>query len=107
MSAGVHYDDISKKEIAAVERMADALTELPDRLTAEQSDANMLTVKDLEELKPICVPANWRRTSRTAAKTTVSICWSYKKLMVVAELADATATRLIFRGLPVPPPPAE
>ena len=30
-----------------------------------------------------------------------------EKLMDVAELADATATRLIFRGLPVPPPPAE
>lgn len=29
-----------------------------------------------------------------------------EKLMDVADLADATATRLIFRGLPVPPPPA-
>lgn len=28
-----------------------------------------------------------------------------EKLMDVADLADATATRLIFRGLPVPPPP--
>ena len=27
-----------------------------------------------------------------------------EKLMDVAELADAAATRLIFRGLPVPPP---
>ena len=40
MSAGVHYDDISKEEIAAVERMADALTErCLTALTAEQKDA--------------------------------------------------------------------
>ncbi len=29
-----------------------------------------------------------------------------EKLMDVAELADAAATRLIFRGLPLPPPPS-
>ena len=30
-----------------------------------------------------------------------------EKLMDVAELADAAATRLIFKGLPVPPPPTD
>ena len=40
VSAGVHYDDISKEEIAAVERMADALTErCLTALTAEHKDA--------------------------------------------------------------------
>ena len=40
VSAGIHYDDISREEIAAVEDMADALTErcLAD-LAAKQKDA--------------------------------------------------------------------
>ena len=40
VNAGIHYDDISREEIAAVEDMADALTErcLAD-LAAKQKDA--------------------------------------------------------------------
>ena len=30
-----------------------------------------------------------------------------EKIMDVSELADAAATRLIFKGLPVPPPPTD
>lgn len=68
----------------------------------------MLTVKDLEELE------SYMRTGQLEAdfkdgceNDRFYLLELLEKLMDVAELADATATRLIFRGLPVPPPPAE
>ena len=68
----------------------------------------MLTVNDLEELE------TYRRSGELEAdfkdgceNDRFYLLELLEKLMDVAELADATATRLIFRGLPVPPPPAE
>ncbi|MGE9986165.1 hypothetical protein [Desulfovibrio sp. SGI.169] len=68
----------------------------------------MLTVNDLEELE------NYIRSGQLEAdfkegceKDRFYLLELLEKLMDVAELADAAATRLIFRGLPVPPPPAE
>ncbi len=68
----------------------------------------MLTVKDLEELE------TYMRSGELEADFTDGcendrfyLLELLEKLMDAAELADATATRLIFRGLPVPPPPAE
>ena len=68
----------------------------------------MMTVKDLEELE-----TNMRSGELEADFTDgcenvrFYLLELLEKLMDVAELADATATRLLFRGLPVPPPPAE
>ena len=59
----------------------------------------MLTVKDLGELE-----ADFKDGCENDRFYLLELL---EKLMDVAELADATATRLIFRGLPVPPPPAE
>ena len=65
----------------------------------------MLTVKDLEELESYMRSGQLEADFKDGCEN--DRFELLEKLMDVAELADATATRLIFRGLPVPPPPAE
>ncbi|MCD7983846.1 MAG: hypothetical protein LUG19_06280 [Desulfovibrio sp.] len=68
----------------------------------------MLTVKDLEELETYMRSGELEADFKDGCENDrFYLLELLEKLMDVAELADATATRLIFRGLPVPPPPAE
>lgn len=66
----------------------------------------MLTVKDLEELESYMRSGQLEADFKDGCENDrFYLLELLEKLMDVAELADATATRLIFRGLPVPPPP--
>ena len=68
----------------------------------------MLTVKDLEELETYMRSGELEADFKDGCENDrFYLLELLETLMDVAELADATATRLIFRGLPVPPPPAE
>ncbi|AMD89924.1 MAG: hypothetical protein U0M13_06445 [Desulfovibrio fairfieldensis] len=68
----------------------------------------MLTVNDLEELETYMRSGELEADFKDGCENDrFYLLELLEKLMDVAELADATATRLIFRGLPVPPPPAE
>lgn len=68
----------------------------------------MLTVKDLEELESYMRSGQLEADFKEGCENDrFYLLELLEKVMDVAELADATATRLIFRGLPVPPPPAE
>lgn len=68
----------------------------------------MLTVKDLEELESYMRSGQLEADFKEGCENDrFYLLELLEKLMDVAELADATATRLIFRGLPMPPPPAE
>ncbi|EGW52850.1 hypothetical protein HMPREF1022_00202 [Desulfovibrio sp. 6_1_46AFAA] len=68
----------------------------------------MLTVNDLEELETYMRSGELEADFKDGCENNrFYLLELLEKLMDVAELADATATRLIFRGLPVPPPPAE
>ena len=68
----------------------------------------MLTVNDLEELETYMRSSELEADFKDGCENDrFYLLELLEKLMDVAELADATATRLIFRGLPVPPPPAE
>lgn len=68
----------------------------------------MLTVNDLEELETYMRSGELEADFKDGCENDrFYLLDLLEKLMDVAELADATATRLIFRGLPVPPPPAE
>lgn len=68
----------------------------------------MLTVNDLEELETYMRSGELEADFKDGCENDrFYLLELLEKLMDVAELADATATRLIFRGLPMPPPPAE
>lgn len=68
----------------------------------------MLTVKDLEELESYMRSGQLEADFKEGCENDrFYLLELLEKVMDVAELADATATRLIFRGLPMPPPPAE
>ena len=68
----------------------------------------MLTVNDLEELETYMRSGELEADFKDGCENDrFYLLELLEKLMDVAELADATATRLIVRGLPVPPPPAE
>ena len=68
----------------------------------------MLTVNDLEELETYMRSGELEADFKDGCENDrFYLLELLEKLMDVAELADATATRLIFRGLPVPPPPAD
>ena len=68
----------------------------------------MLTVNDLEELETYMRSGELEADFKDGCENDrFYLLELLEKLMDVAELAAAPATRLIFRGLPVPPPPAE
>ena len=65
----------------------------------------MLTVKELEELETYIRSGQLEADFKDGCENDrFFLLELLEKLMDVAELADETATRLIFRGLPVPPP---
>lgn len=65
----------------------------------------MLTVKDLEELESYVRSGELERDFKDGCENDRHYLLELlEKLMEMGELADATATRLIFRGLPLPPP---
>lgn len=67
-----------------------------------------MTVNDLEELETYMRSGELEADFKDGCENDrFYLLELLEKLMDVAELADATATRLIFRGLTVPPPPAE
>ena len=67
----------------------------------------MLSVKDLEELERYIHSGELEADFRDGCENDRHYLLELlEKLMDVADLADATATRLIFRGLPLPPPPS-
>ena len=67
----------------------------------------MLTVKDLENLETYIHSGQLEQDFKDGCENDrFYLLELLEKLMDVAELADATATRLIFRGLPVPMPPS-
>jgi len=66
----------------------------------------MLTVNDLTELERYISSGELEADFKDGCEHDRHYLLELlEKLMDVADLADATATRLIFRGLPVPPPP--
>lgn len=67
----------------------------------------MLTVNDLAELEQYIRSGELEADFKDGCEHDRHYLLELlEKLMDVADLADATATRLIFRGLPVPPPPS-
>lgn len=65
----------------------------------------MLTVKDLEELESYMRSGELERDFKDGCENDRHYLLELlEKLMEMGELADVTATRLIFRGLPLPPP---
>ncbi len=68
----------------------------------------MLTVKDLTELENYITSGELEADFKDGCENDrFYLLELLEKLMDVSELADAAATRLIFKGLPVPPPPTE
>ena len=63
----------------------------------------MLTVADLEALRHTSIPPVDRFCGRPGTRPSLPFKELLEKPMDVADLADAAATRLIFRGLPLPP----
>ena len=67
----------------------------------------MLTVKDLENLEAYINSGQLENDFKDCCENDrFYLLELLEKIMDVAELADATATRLIFRGLPMPLPPS-
>ncbi|MFT4300925.1 MAG: hypothetical protein QM579_04150 [Desulfovibrio sp.] len=67
----------------------------------------MLTVKDLENLEAYINSGQLEDDFKDGCENDrFYLLELLEKIMDVAELADATATRLIFRGLPMPLPPS-
>ncbi len=67
----------------------------------------MLTVKDLENLEAYINSGQLEDDFKDGCDNDrFYLLELLEKIMDVAELADATATRLIFRGLPMPLPPS-
>ncbi|CAK7042759.1 MAG: hypothetical protein DESF_01787 [Desulfovibrio sp.] len=67
----------------------------------------MLTVNDLENLEKYILSGQLEQDFKDGCENDrFYLLELLEKLMDVSELADAAATRLIFRGLPVPPPPS-
>ncbi|MDD4700987.1 MAG: hypothetical protein PHI96_02080 [Desulfovibrio sp.] len=67
----------------------------------------MLTVKDLEKLETYINSGQLEEDFKDGCENDrFYLLELLEKIMDVAELADATATRLIFRGLPMPLPPS-
>lgn len=65
----------------------------------------MLTVKDLEILEAYMRSGELEADFKDGCENDrYYLLELLEKLMDMGELADATATRLIFRGLPLPPP---
>nr|WP_296986645.1 hypothetical protein [uncultured Desulfovibrio sp.] len=67
----------------------------------------MLTVNDLEKLEKYIKSGQLEQDFKDGCENDrFYLLELLEKLMDVSELADAAATRLIFRGLPVLPPPS-
>ncbi|MBB5143797.1 hypothetical protein HNQ38_001897 [Desulfovibrio intestinalis] len=67
----------------------------------------MLTVKDLENLEAYINSGQLEDDFKDGCENDrFYLLELLEKIMDVAELADSTATRLIFRGLPMPLPPS-
>lgn len=67
----------------------------------------MLTIKDLENLEAYINSGQLENDFKDGCENDrFYLLELLEKIMDVAELADATATRLIFRGLPMPLPPS-
>ncbi len=67
----------------------------------------MLTVSDLKKFEQYIQSGQMEQDFKEGCENDrFYLLELLEKLMDVAELADAAATRLIFRGLPVPPPPS-
>lgn len=67
----------------------------------------MLTVNDLEIFEKYILSGQLEQDFKDGCENDrFYLLELLEKLMDVSELADAAATRLIFRGLPVPPPPS-
>lgn len=67
----------------------------------------MLTVKDLENLETYINSGQLEDDFKDGCENDrFYLLELLEKIMDVAELADAAATRLIFRGLPMPLPPS-
>lgn len=65
----------------------------------------MLTVKDLDELEQYIRSGELETDFKDGCEHDRHYLLELlEKLMDVADLADEAATRLIFRGLPLPPP---
>ena len=68
----------------------------------------MLNIHDLEELQTYITSGQLEADFKDGSEhDRFYLLELLEKLMDVAELADDVATRLIFRGLPVPPPPSQ
>ncbi|MBQ4568063.1 MAG: hypothetical protein IJA79_08070 [Desulfovibrio sp.] len=68
----------------------------------------MLNIHDLEELQTYITSGQLEADFKDGCEhDRFYLLELLEKLMDVAELADDVATRLIFRGLPVPPPPSQ
>lgn len=67
----------------------------------------MLTLKDLDELERYILSGDLEKDFRDGCENDRHYLLALlEKIMDMAEMADAAATRLIFRGLPLPPPPS-
>ena len=68
----------------------------------------MLTVSDLKKFEQYIQSGQMEQDFKEGCENDrFYLLELLEKLMDVSELADAAATRLIFKGLPVPPPPTE
>ena len=94
VSAGIHYDHISREEIDTVLALARMLG-----VSGGYRRTTMLTVKDLEEFENYMRSGELETDFKDGCENDrYYLLELLEKFMDVAELADETATKVIFRG---------
>lgn len=100
VSAGIHFPDITRAEIAAVERMAAGLAEQCISSFEHKEQRNMLSMQELDALESYIRSGQLEKDFQDGCEHDRHYLLELlEKLMDVAELADEAATRLIYRGL--------
>lgn len=97
ISCGIHYDAITSAEIAAVMTLAN---ELARRLINSCRRKAMISVEQLDEFAEYIKSGELEREFRDCDETRrYQILELLEKFMDVSDLADAAATRIIYRGM--------
>lgn len=103
VGVGIHFDNITEDEINIVFHLCEKLTEqiIPAFIFNEgQEESDMIDVKNLDQFAEYIRSGALEESFKCGSEETrYQILELLEKLMDVAELADETATQLIFRGL--------
>lgn len=104
VAAGIHFDKITEYEINEVFHLCEKLTKqiIPAFIyyNRRQGESDMIDVKNLDQFAEYIRSGALEECFKCGSEETrYQILELLEKLMDVAELADETATHLIFRGL--------